>query len=314
MERSCHTQSPPQKLNKNNKLEEPTKRGAPARRLLLALVSSILLGVVVLGAPASVAAQMVTQACTRDSMPVPAGSDLANDCNTLLGIKNALNGTTGSLNWAANTDMDRWTQITVAGTPPRVTRLSPVSANLNGSLPATLANLTGLTYIHVGDNQLTGNIPNLSALTNLTHLYLRNNNFTSGSIPSWITNLGNLTTLDLRGTNRTGPIPNLSSLSNLTQISIGNNDFDSGEIPNWITGMTDLKTLYISNANLTGDFPNLSRLTKLESLNLSDNNFNSGYWLRFNPNTATRTEIPPLRAKCSQYPTLGRFRTGSSSW
>ena len=71
---------------------------------------------------------------------------------------------TRTLNWATTLDMSSWNRITVDGSPPRVTELTLNRYSINGSLPAALGDLGGLTRLDLEENSLTGSIPDLSAL------------------------------------------------------------------------------------------------------------------------------------------------------
>ena len=239
---------------------------SPLSRCLFGLLSSVLLGVLFLGSPPSVAAQT----CAENSTAVNnRGAALAGDCTTLLGLKDTLRGT-ASLNWATSVNMDSWDGITVAGTPARVTELDFESGDLTGTLPSALGSLTGLTTLNFAQNFLTGTIPStLGNLTNLTNLWLGDNQLT-GTIPSQLGNLSNLAVLELEYNQLTGTIPSqLGNLSNLTELSLGGNSL-TGSIPT-LSSLTALETLYLAANQLTGSIPAVNALTKLEYLDLSFN-------------------------------------------
>ncbi len=60
---------------------------------------------------------------------------------------------------------------------------------ISGEIPPEIGELTNLTYLVLGLNQLTGSIPpEISNLTNLTHLYLGSNQL-MGEIPEGICDL-----------------------------------------------------------------------------------------------------------------------------
>ena len=151
-------------------------------------------------------------------------TNLVTDCTNLLGLMDTLRGTQ-SLNWANTLDMSSWDGITVAGTPPRVTKLT-LNRPVNGSIPAALGDLDGLTRLELGNSQLTGSIPDLSTLTNLEELYLHSSNFT-GTFPTWLNALTNLTHLHIFGTAQkdplgvglSGTIPDLSALTSLGRVN-----------------------------------------------------------------------------------------------
>ena len=340
-EKLCHTHAaslyPPKNLNKNHYLESPPKRPTPARRLLRAVVSSLLLGGLVLGWPGTGGAHITstthTHTCTRGAPPTTVTGDLAADCNTLLDIQETLRPT-GTLIWDAGTDMDLWTGVTIAGTPPRVTKLIFASDGpLNGEIPTTLNNLTALEELHLNETQLSGPIPDLRNLTALKVLALGYNQL-SGPIPAWVNDLTNLQRLYLHNNQLSGPIPNLSALTALTQLSLNNNQLSgpipnlsaltalthlslnnnqlSGPIPAWVNDLTNLTHLSLHNNQLSGPIPNLSNLTALGELYLNDNNFDEGAvpaWVNNLPNLGDLHLANTNRT--GAFPTLSRTDWGT---
>ena len=213
--------------------------------------------------------------CLQTSASVAGrGFGLAEDCTTLLGLKDTLRGT-ASLNWADN--MDSWDGITVSGTPARVTELSLAGNGLDGTIPPALGDLTHLVLLDLPNNALTGSIPSaLSKLSNLEEFDLRSNQLT-GAIPSALGNLSSLREWALSGNALTGTIPAaLGNLSNLTYLDLGENQL-TGAIPTALGNLSNLTHLdlgshaHSSNA-LTGPIPSaLGKLSNLEFLDLRDN-------------------------------------------
>ena len=128
-----------------------------------------------------------------------------------------------------------------------------------------MSKLTQLEKLYLYDNQLTGTIPDLSALINLEILSLYENELT-GPIPD-LSTLINLTQLYLYANQLTGPIPDLD-LPELTTLYLQYNELD-GEIP--ALDLPELTALYLQNNQLTGPIPALSALTKLKYLHLQNN-------------------------------------------
>ncbi|KAE8717606.1 hypothetical protein F3Y22_tig00110044pilonHSYRG00263 [Hibiscus syriacus] len=100
-----------------------------------------------------------------------------------------------------------WTGITCSeGERIRVITLNLTSMGLSGSLSSSIANLTALSGIWLGNNSLSGVIPDLSSLKLLEILHLEDNQF-NGDIPSSLGDIGRLRELFLQNNNLTGRIP-----------------------------------------------------------------------------------------------------------
>ena len=97
-------------------------------------------------------------------------ADLEANCAVLLRARDELAGT-ASLNWSAARPMAEWDGVTTGGSPERVTELRLAGRSLDGTLPAGLSDLAGLTALDVSDNEVSGRFPGgygaLSALTEL---------------------------------------------------------------------------------------------------------------------------------------------------
>lgn len=101
-----------------------------------------------------------------------------------------------------------WTGVTCSGGPRiRVVALNLTSMGLSGSLSPNLANLTALSDIWLGNNSLSGTVPDVSPLKRLERLHLEDNQL-SGEIPPSLGNINSLRELFLQGNNLTGQVPN----------------------------------------------------------------------------------------------------------
>lgn len=133
-------------------------------------------------------------------------------------------------------------------------------------------NLTHLEELGLGAVDILSTVPDLSNLSSLTDLFLRDCGL-SGPIPSSLGFLSKLEFLDL-GLNRlNGYIP--TSLQNLTRLDTLRLDSNNitGPIPSWLGNHTHLLELELKNNELIGSVPqSLSRLMNLRYLSLAANN------------------------------------------
>ncbi|CAL8998151.1 unnamed protein product [Prunus brigantina] len=135
--------------------------------------------------------------------------------------------------------------------------------------------LKELTILYLGDNHLTGEIPDCWInWKNLIVVGLQSNHLT-GNIPSSIGDLIFLQELLLPNNHLSGELPlSLQKCKNLLLVDLANNNF-TGSIPTWIgKSLSQLMVLIFYSNKLHGDIPNeLCNLLSLRILDLSFNNF-----------------------------------------
>ena len=211
------------------------------------------------------------------------------DCQALVAARNhwtrhpdnaALPTDGGLLAWGSGNTVDitSWSGVSVETYPdhPRVLSLGLEElleeVKISGTIPPEISQLTSLRGLYLRNNQLTGPIPSeIGQLTNLKWLFLSDNELT-GPIPAELSQLTNLMTLYLYNNQLTGPIPpELSQLTNLKWLELDSNKL-TGPIPTELGQLTNLGPLVLSGNELTGPIPTeLSQLTNLTQLFLSDN-------------------------------------------
>nr|AMM42983.1 LRR-RLK [Vernicia montana] len=137
------------------------------------------------------------------------GRTLTRDVRAMEDLKKSLQNL--PIDWNGDPCLPRqysWTGIKCSDGPRiRVVSLNLTSMGLSGSLSPSIARMTALTDIWLGNNNLSGSIPDLSSLKMLQTLHLENNQFT-GDIPLSLGSIKDLRELFLQNNNLTGPIPN----------------------------------------------------------------------------------------------------------
>ena len=225
----------------------------------------------------------------RDGPAVP-------DLLVLMELYNSTDGANwkGNPNWGSTEPFEEWDAlVTVNGDNERIQLLALDAQNLVGTIPASLNNLDKMKVLDLSFNKLTGPIPDLSGITNLTELALHENqlsgtipaslgaitslellwlakNRLTGPIPEELGNLIELEDLHLYGNALTGPIPDLSKLTGLLSLRLAGNQL-TGPITG-LSSLTDLEYLTLPNNQLSGEITGLSSLTGLVELKLFNNN------------------------------------------
>ncbi|KAK9670118.1 hypothetical protein RND81_13G178900 [Saponaria officinalis] len=144
-----------------------------------------------------------------------------------------------------------------------------------GAIPVSFANLPSLRVLRLSDNDLNVGpaVPEfLFNLTELTHLELAYNSFSSSEISPLIGNLVNLEVLWLTQTNLIGKIPeSICRLHLLKNFDVAINSI-SGEIPKCIGNLTNLIQLELFHNNFSGELPeSLGNLKNLSFFDASEN-------------------------------------------
>ncbi|KAI3520689.1 hypothetical protein L1887_10139 [Cichorium endivia] len=156
-----------------------------------------------------------------------------------------------------------------------LTILSLKNNKFNGQFPSSIPKITTLTEIALSHNNLNGKLPDLTTLTSLNLLDLRDNHFDSelpflpkgvttvllsnnsfkGQIPEEFGKLNRLQHLDLSSNSLVGTPPSsLFSLPNLSYLNLGSNML-SGSLHNIIKCGDNLGFVDISSNRLTGNLP-----------------------------------------------------------
>jgi len=189
------------------------------------------------------------------------------ECETLIAFYNSTDGPnwsdSSSNNWDSATACNTWEGVGVID--GRVSDVLRPGKDLSGNIP-DLSALTALMELNLSGNDLSGNIPGLSAFPNLLKLNLSGNQL-SGNIPA-LDVLPSLRELDMSG-NQLESLPALTALGNLRKLLLNSNQL-TGNIPD-LSSLTNLQELDFSDNQLDGSIPSLAALGNLTRLELFNN-------------------------------------------
>ncbi len=155
------------------------------------------------------------------------------DRNALTALYNTLDGPNwhDNTNWLSDTPLEDWFGISTDA-EGRVTALNLGDNNLSGTIPNELGYLVYLEGLALDGNQLSGEIPpEIGRLVNLTHLYLFDNQL-MGPIPPVLGNLTDLIHLCLDRNQLSGSVPpELGRLFKLKWLHLQYNFDVTGSLP-----------------------------------------------------------------------------------
>ncbi|XP_071697986.1 probable LRR receptor-like serine/threonine-protein kinase At5g63710 [Rutidosis leptorrhynchoides] len=131
------------------------------------------------------------------------------EVEALMRLSKDLNDTNGRIkDWSGSlvSPCYTWSHVICDHQGGNVISLSLGSLGFTGKLTSAITELKFLTSLDLHDNNLSGELPDLSSLVNLQNLNLTRNKF-SGSIPTFWNQLTNLKYLDLSSNDLSGKIP-----------------------------------------------------------------------------------------------------------
>ncbi|CAN6237050.1 unnamed protein product [Urochloa humidicola] len=196
------------------------------------------------------------------------------DRQALLDFRQGITDPLGVLSsWNDSLIYCTWRGVTCGNALPlRVVSLQLNSLQLTGPLSSSLANLTSVTRLNLGNNSFFGVIPEeLGNSLPLSKLILSRNNL-SGQIPATLfANASTLTRVDLQMNSLTGVIPHFGKVTSLKYLCVTEN-FLSGSIPPSIGNISSLRFILLGQNTLKGSIPeSLPHISKLLYLDLSFN-------------------------------------------
>ena len=197
------------------------------------------------------------------------------DSLALVDLYNTSNGANWDNTWNLSQPMSTWHGVFL-NSRGCVQQLLLSFNQLNGTIPASIGNLSNLQVLKFSNNQLSGAVPTtIGNLFNLRELDFRSNNL-SGNIPLEIAAMTNLRTLDFSNNQLSGTIPRtIGGMEKLQNIYIANNEL-SGAIPPEIGALHNLQELDLSTNQLANAIPNeIGNLQNLQNLWLYSNQLTS---------------------------------------
>ncbi len=148
-----------------------------------------------------------------------------------------------------------------------LTKISCRTPEVSGNIDQ-VSGLTNLTYLRIDTTQITGDISAVSGLTNLTALSLCCTQV-EGDI-SAVSGLTNLTYLNLDSLQIEGDVENIKRLTSLSVLNLHLTQI-TGDI-SAVSGLTNLTYLRTDTTQITGDISAVSGLTNLTYLRVGGTN------------------------------------------
>ena len=166
------------------------------------------------------------------------------DRGTLISIYNTTGGEKWNRTWDLQTDPRNWFGVTVKNGV--ITELNLSGNALAGSFPSSITSLTKLKKLDLSNNQLSGDVTNLSSISSLTRLDISNNNLTGD------------------------PTASLSGLSNVEDLALGGNHFVINDVDGLLQNFNDIKSLNLADLQLKSLPSRLATFINLKELILDN--------------------------------------------
>lgn len=178
-----------------------------------------------------------------------------------------------STNWLSSAPVCNWEGVNCDASG-LLTEIDLGENNLTGSLPQQLELFVKMTELELRINKVGGTIPeSISAMTDLTLLDLEMNNLVGPVVPDFMFSLGStLTSYRVSFNDLTGSIPGAigDELPNLEQFWLAGNEGVVGSLPDSIGGLTKLVTFFVYNTTITGVLPTtIGNMASLRTLDLA---------------------------------------------
>ncbi|KAF3448156.1 hypothetical protein FNV43_RR08867 [Rhamnella rubrinervis] len=178
-----------------------------------------------------------------------------------------------------------------------LTELNLSNNSLSGDISDFLCHPLGepnsLTFLDLGENLLSGKIPDCWIKWPMLMFVKLNNNNLTGEIPTSIGSLLSLQSLHLRNAGLSGEIPlSLQNCTELITIDFGLNELVES-IPRWLgISLSNLKILGFRSNKLNGQIPlEICHLTTLQVMDISHNNLSGNIPVCFNNFQAMASKI-----------------------
>jgi hypothetical protein len=180
--------------------------------------------------------------------PVEPEMPTQSDSLALVALYQNTGGAQWTRRWTLSRPVAQWAGVTVAD--GRVVALNLGNNNLTGALPEDIGTLNQLQYLLLNSNRLTG------------------------ALPAGINRLTGLMVLDVSENELTGAIPDMAALTEIRMLDLSDNRFTAAPLPTFLAGCTQLEDLRLSRTNRTGALPDeWKALVHLHTLDLSRNSF-----------------------------------------
>ncbi len=205
--------------------------------------------------------------CLTNAQPVHTGDSLA-----LVELYNNTNGNgwKNAGGWLSGEVVD-WYGVKLSDNGYRVVSLGLGNNDLEGSLPASIVNLSMVENLNLSSNRISGSLPaTIGDMDSLKYLNISSNNL-SGEIPASIEQCAGLVNIWLPMNQLSGSIPaEIGNLPELKELKLYRNML-SGSVPSSIINLSSLQIIDLSENWLEGDFPPFP--TSVIKLDIQDNFF-----------------------------------------